>query len=398
MITFKEYLTEKKDHLIDQLYNLTPEQKIEIKAFFFRKPNLENKIDWRRKDLTYDDFKTLMHATKTERKRLVRKHGIAGLKEGEDFIELHTYDDFPFQAYIPLNWEASKLIASTKIGGVEGKWCTAYQKLAKPWNEYASKGIILIYLVGYNAKWALIIDQNDNIHNIVDQYDVTLNYAHTNLYIDGMSDTRIYAKFPRKKTDPNTFYFEDVLLDNNRDKIAKARELIQFTKPETWFEKGVKTGSIKVRNHSVSHGVNDYIQWHYGFWDKGSWVDGVWEDGVWEKGTWENGVWRSGVWMDGFWGYGDWLNGIWENGVWMGGSWVKGTWNNGLWEDGEWISGVWEDGTWKEGVWKSGLFKGGVWKGGVWESGKWLAPNDNWKGGYDKKFNYHSKGDSPNKW
>ena len=398
MITFKTYLTEKKDHLIDQLHNLTPEQKVEIKAFFVRKPNLENKIDWRRKDLTYDTFKTLMHATKTEKKRLVRKHGIAGLKEGEDFIELHTYDDFPFQAYIPLSWEASKLIASNKIGGIEGKWCTAYQKEKKPWNDYASKKIILIYLVGGNSKWALVIDKNDKLDKIVSQDDITLNYAHTNQYIDGMSDTRLYAKFPRMKKDPNVFYFEDVLLDNNRNKIAEARELIQFTAPETWFERGIREKIIRAHHYDVSHGINDFVQWHHGFWESGNWADGIWEDGVWEDGSWENGVWRGGVWNKGVWCYGDWLNGIWQDGTWENGVWRRGVWNNGTWEEGQWMGGTWNNGTWVYGVWEGGIFKGGRWMDGVWGGGKWLAPDTSWEGGYDENNIYHPKGDSPNKW
>jgi hypothetical protein len=58
------------------------------------------------------------------------------------------------------------------------------------------------------------------------------------------------------------------------------------------------------------------------------------------------------------------------------GTWEEGTWKNGVWEYGIWQNGIWEDGTWKGGTWESGI----------------------WKGGYDKDGNYHTEGDSPDKW
>jgi hypothetical protein len=45
MKSFREYINEKKDHLIRKLDNLTDEQKDEVIEFFKNKPNLESKID-----------------------------------------------------------------------------------------------------------------------------------------------------------------------------------------------------------------------------------------------------------------------------------------------------------------------------------------------------------------
>jgi len=112
MKTFKQYIFEKKDHIIKKLPNLSPEQKKELIDFFKRKPNLEGKIDWNNKNLTYDDFKDVMKVTKTEKVKLVKSKGISGLKEGEDYLKLKTPPEY--EGYIPLTYEASKLIASKK--------------------------------------------------------------------------------------------------------------------------------------------------------------------------------------------------------------------------------------------------------------------------------------------
>ena len=104
MKSFKTYITEKKDHLIDKLA-ITDHQKKELKSFFAKKPNLENKIDWQKNGLTFADFADVMATTKTERTRMVKKQGIAGLKDGKDYLELKVPADFPFQAYIPLTWK-----------------------------------------------------------------------------------------------------------------------------------------------------------------------------------------------------------------------------------------------------------------------------------------------------
>ena len=141
-------LLEKKDHIIRKMPNLTSEQKEELINFFNRHPNYENRVDWNKwKTLTYEDFKDILEIeSKTQRKKSVKTRGIKGLKEGKDYIQLKNLPD-DIQGYIPLNYEASKFIASRYVGGIEGKWCTAYQKTDKYWEEYKSYGVIFIYLI-----------------------------------------------------------------------------------------------------------------------------------------------------------------------------------------------------------------------------------------------------------
>jgi hypothetical protein len=164
---FYSILSEKKDHLINRLEGLTDEQKKEIIDFFNRKPNLEGKIDWNNKNLTYADFEPIIkERSKTEVKKAVSKSGIAGLIEGKDFIELPLNSD-EVHAYMPMNYEASRLIASDKIGGCEGKWCTAYQKTDYYWNNYTGRRIIFIYFIieKNNKKYAMALYPKEKFEN-----------------------------------------------------------------------------------------------------------------------------------------------------------------------------------------------------------------------------------------
>ena len=177
--SFYRLILEKKDHLINRLEKLTDEQKKEIIDFFNRKPNLEGKIDWNNKNLTYADFEPIIkERSKTEVKKAVSKSGIAGLVEGKDYIELPLNSE-KVRAYMPLNYEASRLIASDKIGGCEGKWCTAYQKTDTYWKSYTAKGIVFIYFMmnGFrydDTKYAVAIYSDNKTIEIFNADDHTL--------------------------------------------------------------------------------------------------------------------------------------------------------------------------------------------------------------------------------
>ena len=366
MKSFKTYITEKKDHLIDTLA-ITDSQKKELKDFFAKKPNLENKIDWQKKGLAFADFADVMATTKTERTRAVRKSGITGLKDGKDYLELKSPADFPFHAYIPLTWEASKLIASNKIGKGTAKWCTAHHSLDQHWYEYAENFYVLIYLIGKDTKIAMVLDSRNHIEEVRDIED------------------NITKVKPEYRT----------LVDINKSLINKARGII---------------------GKGLEGLVWDGGTWERGDWLGGTWKGGIWEDGVWARGRWESGIWRGGTWKDGNWKDGTWLGGTWEDGIWKDGNWKDGTWEAGLWERGDWLGGtwkggVWEDGVWARGRWESGIWRGGTWEngtwqggtwgGGTWENGTWLSgtwKGGTWRGGYDIDGNYHVAGDSPDKW
>ena len=74
---------ENKDRLIDRL-NLTDDQKNKLKGYFKRNPSFESKIDWNRKDLTWEDFSGLL-ASEGKTKTQAKKKGIEGLTEEKDY-------------------------------------------------------------------------------------------------------------------------------------------------------------------------------------------------------------------------------------------------------------------------------------------------------------------------
>lgn len=93
--------------------------------------------------------------SKTAKEKKVKQSGISGLLKGKEYLEFNTGDS-KFQAYAPLRWEASKHIASKRIGSCEGQWCTAYQKSPDYWDEYIfEKAGALIYVITPDSKYAI---------------------------------------------------------------------------------------------------------------------------------------------------------------------------------------------------------------------------------------------------
>lgn len=154
------YLLERKDHLIDRLKNLNSIEKSIVKSFFYRKPQLEKKIDWNNNNLLFSDFSKIMNKpTKTDKRKTIKK-GLNSLKEGKDYIKISTHD---WLGYIPLNYEASKIIASKYVGDCEGRWCTAYQKDNRYWiEEVYEKNNILMYILVNSFKYALTYNVVNN--------------------------------------------------------------------------------------------------------------------------------------------------------------------------------------------------------------------------------------------
>ena len=142
-------LEEKKDHLIRKAPNLTDEQKQIAIDHFNQFPHKEKEIDWNKlNSLTWEDFeKVIDQESKTRKKKLVKDRGVTGLELGEDYLDISD-EEHDVLAYIPLNYESSKLIASHRVGGCEGEWCTAYQKTDNYFIEYTEeRGFVLIYTI-----------------------------------------------------------------------------------------------------------------------------------------------------------------------------------------------------------------------------------------------------------
>lgn len=168
-------IVEKKDHLIKRHKDwneLTRQQQDELLDYFSQKDSVpELDIDWNKLN-SFDIFDIYQHSkilTKTAKKKSVKIRGIKGLKEGEDYLEFPLDD---YNAFIPLTWEASKLIASKYVGACEGQWCTAYQKTSDYWNSYVQDdGVVLIYIITETTKFAIAVYPNSEltIFNAIDK-------------------------------------------------------------------------------------------------------------------------------------------------------------------------------------------------------------------------------------
>mgnify|MGYP000947357970 FL=1 len=174
-------LFERKDHLIKKHPNfskLTPEKQQYLITYFSNRDNPPNLIiDWNKlSDYDIEDiYKATQEVTKTGRKKAVKAQGIQGLKLGKDYLIFPIPG--PYQAYIPLTYEASKLIASKYVGPCEGDWCTAYQKTIKYWHGYTyDYKIVLIYVITKKTKYALTIGETKKVV-IFDAKDKTVEIS-----------------------------------------------------------------------------------------------------------------------------------------------------------------------------------------------------------------------------
>ncbi len=161
MKSYKEYiLNEKKDHIIKKMPNLTEVEKELLIDFFNNRTDLESKVDWNKwKTLDISDFEPfLSNVSKSGRKRAFKMKGIAGLKEGTDYLELQLSNPM-FKAYVALTIETSKLLGSSRFGGFEGEWCIASNHAEKYWNKYVGSrqyNNVPVYLMGLGKKWVVI--------------------------------------------------------------------------------------------------------------------------------------------------------------------------------------------------------------------------------------------------
>ena len=177
-------LLESKDHLIDRL-NLTDDQKEELKVFFKAHPNFENKVDWNRKDLKWEDFRKVLELegnTKSSQK----KYGLSGKAQIEDLIEDKDYkvlaqtDDYI--VYYPMTFKASEVLAkpTTPPEGVTGKWCISGKNYSpgtqdQHWKSYTSRGFDFFFVFLNHTKWAVARYPSNEGFSIFDEDDTELS-------------------------------------------------------------------------------------------------------------------------------------------------------------------------------------------------------------------------------
>ena len=174
---YTSIILERKDHIIDKIPSLTQDEKEEIKKFFHRKSNMENLIDWNKwRKLTYADFEKIMREkTKSEKKRelqKLRRQGLKGMKEGEDYIEVRLKNK-DYIAFIPLNPNAARVFASKHFGNCHGQWCIGNSQAEKYfYSEAVDQHLIPVIVIGDGEKYVVMIDaRNGSVNSIWDKYN-----------------------------------------------------------------------------------------------------------------------------------------------------------------------------------------------------------------------------------
>jgi hypothetical protein len=113
------------------------------------------------------DLSTLADALKKISIKITRstiKKGIQGLTENTDFAVI--FENNKVLGLMPFSWEASKILASSYVGGVEGKWCIAYQKTDEYWISIVlQEGQAPVYMIEKNVeepnKYAFMYGHSD---------------------------------------------------------------------------------------------------------------------------------------------------------------------------------------------------------------------------------------------
>jgi hypothetical protein len=152
-INMKNYFTflEAKEAIIKKA-PWSDEEKKQIQELVDKYPQKASKIDWNKiKDLAAKD---VLAALQEASKKDVKKGKIAGITSGKDYIDISTDK---YEAYIPLTWEASRILAHESVGGCTGQWCTAYQKNQRYWTQYVfQEDKILVYVMSNKFKFAVV--------------------------------------------------------------------------------------------------------------------------------------------------------------------------------------------------------------------------------------------------
>lgn len=156
-------LDEDKSRLIDRLVlpDIEDEEekkkaREEMKAFFKKYSNWENKLDWNKlKTITYADFEKIKDQasqTKGAQKKEIASNIQSIFKSvwGRLFEIIRETDNWLFVA--PLTWEAAVYCDSSENQGAGAKWCIGTEAGDTYWKDYTETGSTFIMAFNKNYK------------------------------------------------------------------------------------------------------------------------------------------------------------------------------------------------------------------------------------------------------
>ena len=131
------FLESSKDRFINKL-NITDEEKQELKDFCDKYPQYASRIDWQRRDLTWEDIKPILELpsqSKSAKKRQAKNDPKLLFQRGSFIIYKETEN---WLYVLPQSWEDAKFMDSSACGGEGAKWCIGWKESPTYWNGYTS--------------------------------------------------------------------------------------------------------------------------------------------------------------------------------------------------------------------------------------------------------------------
>lgn len=131
------FLESSKDRFINKL-NITDEEKQELKDFCDKYPQYASRIDWQRRDLTWEDIKPILELpsqSKSAKKRQAKNDPKLLFQRGSFIIYKETEN---WLYVLPQSWEDAKFMDSSACGGEGAKWCIGWKESPTHWKGYTS--------------------------------------------------------------------------------------------------------------------------------------------------------------------------------------------------------------------------------------------------------------------
>jgi hypothetical protein len=178
MLDFVQYINEAdKSRFVKKNPNLTKAQKLIVIDWLKTHRQAEKKLlrannndpnifsQWQ-----WQSFVNIMSSdTKSSLKKkakALRHKGISGLKENEDYIHMKIKNKY-FLVYIPLHYEASKIIMSVHIGDCHHEGCIGASQAKTYYRlEAVDTGKIPIIVIGNGEKYAVMMHEDNRSWDI----------------------------------------------------------------------------------------------------------------------------------------------------------------------------------------------------------------------------------------
>lgn len=182
------FLESSKDRFINKL-NITDKEKQELKDFCDKYPQYASRINWQKRDLTWEDIKPILELpsqSKSAKKRQAKNDPKALFQKGSLIIYKETED---WLYVLPQSWEDAKFIDSSACGGEGAKWCIGWKGSPAYWKRYTSgedseiNSFILAFNKNYdphildNVPRVTITDSEGNSIKVPDPFNKTYQKA-----------------------------------------------------------------------------------------------------------------------------------------------------------------------------------------------------------------------------